>query len=368
MFGEECEALKKGLVATVQAVGGTGGLRLAFELLQRCCRIPYQLESGLVVYVPSPSWPNHVNIALESGVAPECLHRYRYYDEGEKEFNFKGMLEDLRAAPPGAVVLLHVCAHNPTGMDPTPSQWESIAEVVRKGALIPLFDNAYQGFATGKLEEDAYPVCLFERRGLQFLVVCSFSKSMGLYSTRTGALHAVCSSRREAEIVLGNLKSLARPMYSNPPAMGARAAAVVMSDKALKQQWKGELSFMAGRISRMRQLLVDNLKAVGAPGCWDHLVTQRGMFGYTGLTTVQVKRLREDHHVYMSSSGRISMAGVNKANVKVVASLPYYSASGWIVLFSLGCVLLPLLKLNLCVRKSYMRYYLKLNTVCMVVI
>ncbi|CAN0073306.1 unnamed protein product [Discosporangium mesarthrocarpum] len=314
MFGD-CNVLKAGAVATVQAVGGTGGLRLAFEFLRKCVRIG---QNDLVVYLPNPTWPNHPNIAREAMVSPDCIHRYPYYDDDKKSLAFKSMIKVLNAAPRGAVVLLHMCAHNPTGMDPSQSQWETIGEqVVRERELIALFDNAYQGFATGSLDTDAFPVRLFARLGLHFLVVCSFSKSLGLYSARTGALHVVCASAEEASAVRGQLRSLARPMYSNPPAAGAKVTAMILSDPMLERQWREELAGMAGRIGKMRVLLTDALVANGAPGSWDHLTNQRGMFGYTGLTRSQVERLREKWHVYMSATGRVSMAGVNEGNVEL---------------------------------------------------
>ncbi|KAG5180696.1 aspartate aminotransferase [Tribonema minus] len=321
LFGADCAALKEGRIATAQALGGTGALRLGFELLRKR---DTGTGRGIVVYYPEQTWPNHPNVARE-GSGPERvdLRTYRYYDTEKRQLDFNGLMEDLKAAPRGAVVLLHMCAHNPTGLDPTLDQWGQIKEAIKAGGLLPFFDNAYQGFASGDLDADAAPLRLFmEGAGMEMLVAASFSKNMGLYNARCGALHVVTGSAATAENVQSALKGIARPMYSNPSAEGSAVATMLLkggSTDGLGAQWRSELKEMPARIGAMRTALRKALEDNGAPGDWSHITTQRGMFSYTGLTKPQVLNLRSRHHVYMADSGRMSMSGVNSGNVEYIA-------------------------------------------------
>jgi len=230
-----------------------------------------------------------------------------------------GLLQDLSAAPPNSVILLHSCAHNPTGADPSKEQWAKIADVCEAKKLFPFFDSAYQGFATGDLENDAFAPRMFVQRGFSTIICQSYAKNMGLYGERIGALHVVCQSNGEKEAVLSQLKRLARCNYSNPPLHGARLVAGVLGDPALFAEWESQVKLMANRIISMRQLLFNELKTLGTPGDWSHILKQIGMFTYTGLNVKQSAALISVHHIYLTSNGRISMAGVTPANVAYVA-------------------------------------------------
>eukprot|EP00741_Cyanophora_paradoxa_P010996 tig00020553_g10630.t1 len=308
IFGENSKALAEGRIATVQTISGTGSLRVGAEFAAK-------FLPGAAILISTPTWGNHLNIFPKAGVQ---VRKYRYYSNKLRGLDFEGLIEDLSAAPEGSLVLLHGCAHNPTGCDPTRDQWARIADVCEARKLVPYFDVAYQGFASGDLDADAWSVRFFEQRGFTMLVSQSFAKNMGLYGERAGALNVVCSSADEAGRVLSQLKPLIRVMYSNPPAHGARIAAAILGDKALFAQWGVELKGMADRIIKMRHAMFDELKALGTPGTWDHIVSQIGMFSYTGLTEAQVLTMRDKFHIYMTTDGRISMAGVNSSNVKYI--------------------------------------------------
>ena len=230
------------------------------------------------------------------------------------------MIADLRAAPDGSVVVLHGCAHNPTGVDPTPAQWGAIADLCAAKQLVPFFDVAYQGFATGDLEGDAAAPRLFAARGLELFVAQSYSKNLGLYAERIGALNLLASDAAAAARALSQLKRIARAQYSNPPVHGARLVAEIVSDPALFAAWKAELAGMAGRIKSVRQQLHDALAALNPDRDWSFVVKQIGMFSYTGLSPAQVENMIGKHHIYMTKDGRISLAGLNSAKVPYVAA------------------------------------------------
>ena len=230
----------------------------------------------------------------------------------------------LERAPEGSIVLLHACAHNPTGVDPTREQWKEIAGVVRARRHFPFFDCAYQGFASGDLERDAWAVRYFVEQGFELCVAQSFAKNFGLYGERAGAFHFVAApggadAAGTATRVASQLAILQRSEISNPPAYGARIAGCVLNDPALFAEWEENLRTMSGRIIRMREELRGKLEALGTPGTWNHITDQIGMFSFTGLTEKQVLRIREDAHVYMTKNGRISMAGLNSKNVDYFA-------------------------------------------------
>lgn len=312
VFGADAAVLKNGLVATTQTLSGTGALRVAFAFLDAW--LPK--DAVRTVFVPKPTWANHKNIIKQSGLESAD---YRYYDSKTFGLDFSGLVADLQAAPAKSVVLLHACAHNPTGVDPSLDQWQQIADVVKARGHIVVFDSAYQGFASGNPETDAQSYKLFLNQGINFLLCQSFAKNMGLYGSRTGALHVACASTEEAQKVLSQLKIIIRPMYSNPPVEGARLAATVLATPELNKLWHEELMGMAGRIIKMRQALVDELKAAGSTRSWKHITDQIGMFCYTGLTSDQVEILKKDHHLYLTSDGRISISGLTSKNVAQVA-------------------------------------------------
>jgi len=214
------------------------------------------------------------------------------------------------------MVLLHACAHNPTGIDPSEAQWREIAALMKERRLIPLMDSAYQGYASGDLDKDAWALRYFERMGFEMFLCQSFAKNLGLYGERIGMLHVICNKKAEAEAVLSQLKLVVRPMYSNPPKHGAELVVNILGDKANFEAWKKELSGMADRILEVRALLRKGLEDKGTPGTWNHITDQIGMFSFTGLSEPQCERLIDKHHIYLLKSGRISLAGLNKGNIK----------------------------------------------------
>lgn len=251
------------------------------------------------------------------------LKTYPYFSATTKGLDFDGMRSTLEAAPSGSIILLHACAHNPTGVDPTQAQWKDLATLMRTKKHFPFFDCAYQGFASGSLGQDGWAVRYFIDQGFELCIAQSFAKNFGLYGERAGAFHFVGGPGADAAGTVARVASqlaiLQRSEISNPPAYGARLASLVLNDTALFAEWEENLRTMSGRIKDMRQALRVNLEALGTPGGWAHITEQIGMFSYTGLTEQQVLRIREDAHVYMTKNGRISMAGLNSGNVEYVA-------------------------------------------------
>lgn len=309
ILGKNSPAVLENRVATIQCISGTGSLRVGAEFIKAMLNPP-------AVYVSSPTWGNHNTIFKKSGLN---VREYPYWNPETKGFYIEKMLETLRSAPSGSIVLLHSCAHNPTGIDPTPEQWNSIANAIHEHKLIPYFDSAYQGFASGDLERDAYVIRTFIERGFQCLISQSFAKNMGLYGERIGALHIVCKDRATAERVISQMEAVVRPMYSNPPLHGALIVATILENPELSRSWKEELKTVAGRIILMRTRLLEELQNLKVPGDWTHITSQIGMFSYTGLTTVQCENMINKWHCYMIKNGRISMSGVNSKNVAYIA-------------------------------------------------
>jgi len=230
------------------------------------------------------------------------------------------MIEDIKSAPEGTFVLLHGCAHNPTGIDPTPEQWEKIADVIQQKNHFPFFDVAYQGFASGSLDEDAASVRLFVSRGMEVFVAQSYSKNLGLYAERVGAINVISSSPESAVRVKSQLKRLARPMYSNPPVHGARIVANIVGDPTLFGEWKAEMEMMAGRIKTVRQALYDSISSKDKSGKdWSFILKQIGMFSFTGLNKNQSDNMTNKWHIYMTKDGRISLAGLSLAKSEYLA-------------------------------------------------
>ncbi len=311
VFGAESEVVKSGRVATVQALGGTGGLKVGADFLKR-------LSPDAKVLISDPSWENHRALFGNAGFVVET---YPYYDEATHGVRFDAMLTALRAAPAGTVVVLHACCHNPTGADLMPAQWSQVVEVVKAGGLVGFLDMAYQGFGSG-LAADGAPVQQFVDAGLAFFVATSFSKSFSLYGERVGALSVVCASADDAARVLSQLKIVVRTNYSNPPTHGAQIVTTVLTTPALRSQWEAELKRMRERIREMRQALVDGLAAAGVPRDMGFVKQQRGMFSYSGLSAAQMQRLRSEHAIYGVDSGRICVAALNYANLgAVIAAL-----------------------------------------------
>ncbi|WP_288881571.1 aromatic amino acid transaminase [uncultured Kosakonia sp.] len=308
LFGADHAVLAQKRVATIQTLGGSGALKVGADFLKR-----YFPHSG--VWVSDPTWENH--IAIFEGAGFE-VSTYPWYDNETNGVRFAAFLEKLNSLPEQSIVLLHPCCHNPTGADLTPAQWDEVVEVLKARTLLPFMDIAYQGFGSG-IEEDAYAIRAIADAGLPSLVSNSFSKIFSLYGERVGGLSVICEDADAADRVLGQLKATVRRIYSSPPNFGAQLVATVLSDAGLKASWLAEVEAMRTRIQAMRQTLVDALNAAMPTGDFTYLLKQRGMFSYTGLSAAQVDRLREEFGIYLVSSGRICVAGLNNRNVQRVA-------------------------------------------------
>lgn len=302
-------------VATVQTLSGTGANHMAAVFLRRYT--PWGKKSN-TIYVSDPTWANHHTIF---NYVELDIKKYPYWDAKTKALDFEGMYSTLKNASAGDIVLLHACAHNPTGVDPTREQWEKLASLIKEKELFPFFDCAYQGFASGDLDNDAWAVRMFIDRKIDMLVCQSFAKNMGLYGERTGALHIVLSDAtpETKAAIESQLATQSRAEISNPPAFGARIATKILTTPSLFDEWRRDIKTMAERILDMRAELKGELVRLGTPGNWDHLTSQIGMFSFTGLDPKQVGRLVTEFHIYLAANGRISMAGLNKNNVKYVA-------------------------------------------------
>ena len=266
--------------------------------------------------MPNPTWPIHKTIG---GLVGYDVKTYRYYHPSTKGLDFEGMKEDISNAKDNSVVMFHVCAHNPTGVDLTEAQWQETAEIVKRKNIFCAFDSAYQGFASGDLLQDSYSIRMFQEHTENIMLFQSFAKNFGLYGQRAGCFSLICGSPEEKDIVMGRIKQLARPIYSNPPLYGARVVDTILGDETLTKMWHQDLLDMSGRIAEMRASLRNGLKDCGNEHDWSHLTSQIGMFAYTGLSTDQVNELREKYAIYMTADGRISIAGLNTDNVAYVA-------------------------------------------------
>ncbi|KAF2069328.1 hypothetical protein CYY_009356 [Polysphondylium violaceum] len=309
LYGDAMNGKEKNMV-TVQTLSGTGAVRIGIIFVRK------YLPAGTTVYISNPSWANHHNICKESGV-PSA--QYTYYDPKTRGLNFEGMIADMKAAPNGSVFVLHLCAHNPTGVDPTKEQWNVIADVMKSKNHIPFVDCAYQGYASGDLDNDAYSARLFLSRGFEMFSAQSYSKNFGLYGERAGALTIVSHNEKNIPLILSQVKMDIRAMYSSPPTHGARIVATVLQDPELTKLWIDELKGMSNRIKYVRQKLLDALVARNVPGTWNHIVDQIGMFTYTGLNPKQVEVLVQKYNIYLLASGRVSLAGLNDHNIDYVA-------------------------------------------------
>ena len=307
VFGAESDVVQSGRVSTVQAIGGTGGLKIGADFLKK-------VSPNAKVLISDPSWENHRAIFQNAGFE---VGNYRYYAAATRSIDFDGMLADLKAAAPGTIVVLHACCHNPTGYDLTPAQWDQVVEVVKAGNLTAFLDMAYQGFGHG-IAEDGAVIGKFVAAGLNIFVSTSFSKSFSLYGERVGALSVVASDKDEAARVLSQLKIVIRTNYSNPPTHGGAVVAAVLNNPELRALWEKELGEMRVRIKAMRQTLVDGLKAAGVKQDMSFMTQQIGMFSYSGLTKEQMVRLRSEFGVYGTDTGRICVAALNSKNIDYV--------------------------------------------------
>lgn len=309
VFGADHEAVVGGRIATVQALGGTGGLKVGADFLR-------SLNPRARVLISDPSWENHRALFGNAGFE---VASYPYYDAATRGVRFDAMLDELRRAAPGTIVVLHACCHNPTGCDISPQQWAQVVEVVKSAGLVAFLDMAYQGFGEG-IAEDGAVIGQFMAAGIDFFVSTSFSKSFSLYGERVGALSVVCASKDECAKVLSQLKIVIRTNYSNPPTFGAQVVSTVLNTPALRQQWEAELAGMRDRIRVTRRSLVDKLQAAGVKGDLSYITRQKGMFSYSGLSKEQMQRLRSEFGVYGVDSGRICVAAINSRNIDAVVA------------------------------------------------
>jgi aspartate/tyrosine/aromatic aminotransferase len=305
LFGPNHPSVTENRAVTVHTPGGTGALRVAADFLKR-------VSPTAKVWLSDPTWPNHAGIFQAAGLQ---FGTYPYFDAATNTLDFERFIADIAEIPAGDVVLLHGCCHNPTGVDPTSDQWRQIAEVVSQGGLLPLVDFAYQGLAEG-LREDAAALAALTRVGCDLLVASSFSKNFGLYSERVGALTAVCRTEAAAQAVMSQLKVCIRTNYSNPPSHGAEIVTTILDDPQLRRLWEGEVRDIRERINGMRSLFVRTLAEVGVERNFSFVARQRGMFSFSGLTPEQVRRLRDEHSIYIVGSGRINVAGMTPDNVR----------------------------------------------------
>eukprot|EP00928_Gymnodinium_smaydae_P081168 TRINITY_DN64730_c0_g1_i1.p1 TRINITY_DN64730_c0_g1~~TRINITY_DN64730_c0_g1_i1.p1 ORF type:complete len:440 (+),score=54.45 TRINITY_DN64730_c0_g1_i1:59-1321(+) len=300
--------IASGCVATCQALSGTGSLQIVGQFMKFIgCR---------KVHGPSPTWGNHPKIFIRAGLE---YATYPYWHQEKRGLDFDGMMAAINRMKCGEAILLHAVAHNPTGVDPTPEQWAKIVDAVQAKKLIPLLDNAYQGYASGNLENDGLAQNLFTASGMEFFVCQSFAKNFGLYGERIGYIHVKCNSAQRADAVLSQLKICVRQAYSSPPKHGAAIVNKILTTPALKTKWLHELEFMATRIVQMRQALRTAIEEKKTPGSWKHVTDQIGMFTFTGLSKAQVECMVNNFSIYMTADGRISMAGLNPGNVQYVA-------------------------------------------------
>jgi aspartate aminotransferase len=300
--------------ATAQTPGGTVSLRIAGELLQRVFEVD-------TIWMSSPTWANHPQIYGAAGLQ---IHTYDYLDANKTGLDFQHLIDSLASAQPGQAILLHTVCHNPTGVDPSPEQWEQLASVVQQKQLFPVFDFAYQGFGVD-LDADSFPIRHFVESGGEALICNSFSKNFGLYAERVGGITAVTQSADVMTAMRSQIQSTIRTMYSNPPLHGGKIVETVLTDANLRKQWQGELAEIRYRILELRSTFVDTMQELAPGRDFQYINKQRGMFSYSGLTADQVERLKQEHAIYALKSGRINIAGINNSNLqplcKAIASV-----------------------------------------------
>ncbi|EPB77739.1 aminotransferase, class I/II [Ancylostoma ceylanicum] len=333
-LGENSEVIQSGRITTMQSISGTGALRIGAEFLFRLNTTQTKLYTSLHLrgetmsrfssehlyfyFGGSIRTRRYLNLSLLRFAGVD-VKNYRYYDKNTCGFDESGALADIAAIPKGSIILLHACAHNPTGVDPTRDQWKKISEICKKNELFVFFDMAYQGFASGDVDGDAFAVRYFIEQGHNICLAQSFAKNMGLYGERVGAYSVICEKPEEAARVASQLKILIRPMYSNPPINGARIVTKILTDPALHKQWLVDVKGMADRIISMRKQLRDLLAKEGSTRNWQHITDQIGMFCFTGINPQQVEKLIKEHSVYLTKDGRISVAGISSNNVGYLA-------------------------------------------------
>lgn len=306
------QLIKDGRIVSSQTISGTGSLRVIAEFLNR-------FYSAKKIYVPKPTWANHIAVFSDAGLTAEY---YAYYNTSKNDLDYEQLKQSLNNADNESVVLLHACCHNPTGMDLTSEQWDEVLQIIQQRKLFPLIDMAYQGFASGSPYEDIGLVrkmtkLTAEGKLSSFALCQSFAKNMGLYGERTGSISIVTESKDQATAIESQLKKLIRPMYSSPPIHGSKIVETIFSNQDLFQSWLSDLDKVVGRLNGVRNKLYEKLDKSNYN--WDHLMKQRGMFVYTGLSAEQVIELREKYSVYATEDGRFSISGINDSNVDYLA-------------------------------------------------
>lgn len=309
LFGADHSILNSGRIKSIQAPGGSGALRVGAEVIQRA-----RPEAKLWVGVPT--WPNHIPLLGGAGFE---IEEYPYYNRDNHQIETEAMMKTLRQVPAGDMVLLHGCCHNPTGADLTHEQWDMIADLALERGFIPFIDTAYQGLGDG-LDEDAYGLRMMAERLPELVVASSCSKNFGLYRERTGSITFIADSAEQADIVASQAMSVARQIYSMPPAHGALLVSLILGDQQLRTNWEAELTEVRERIQSMRTLLADNIQNNAAGKDFSHIKQQRGMFSFLGLNTAQLDQLREEYGVYIVSSSRVNLAGINSSNIDYLSS------------------------------------------------
>lgn len=304
LFGKDNDIITNKRARTAQTPGGTGALRVAADFIAHN-------TSAKRIWISNPTWPNHRNVFAAVGLE---VCDYDYYDATAHKLDFDGMVASLSAAQTGDIVLFHGCCHNPTGIDPTPEQWDQLASLSQQKGWLPLFDFAYQGFANG-LDEDAQGLRTFAAKHQELLVASSYSKNFGLYNERVGACTLVAADSAVVDTAFSQIKAVIRANYSNPPSHGAAVVATILSNDVLRGIWEQELTAMRERIQRMRQLFVNTLQEKGAQQDFSFIIQQNGMFSFSGLSKEQVIRLRDEFGVYAVNSGRVNVAGMTPENM-----------------------------------------------------
>lgn len=304
LLGAEHSILKSGRIKTIQAPGGSGALRVGAEVIVRA-------RPDAKLWVGVPTWPNHIPLLGSAGVT---IKEYPYYNLSNHQIDIESMMATLAQVPAGDMVLLHGCCHNPTGADLTHQQWDQIADLALERGFIPFIDTAYQGLGDG-LDEDAYGVRMMADRLPELVIASSCSKNFGLYRERTGSITFITETSEQADIVAAQAMSVARQTYSMPPAHGALLVSLILGDQQLRANWQAELTEVRTRIQSMRSLLADNIQHNAAGIDFSHIKQQKGMFSFLGLNTEQLDLLREDHGIYIVSSSRVNLAGINSGNI-----------------------------------------------------
>ncbi|XP_023179199.2 aspartate aminotransferase, cytoplasmic-like [Drosophila hydei] len=310
VLGKDCKAIKEKRTVSAHTIAGTSALRLGSELL--CHHLKKRL-----CFLPDPTYGNHVNILRTAGF--KQFKTYPYWNVKNKKINIAKLLAALCQAPEGAVIMLQASGHNPTGLDPSKKQWKQIAEVMKMRNLFPFFDAAYIGMSSGNPDRDAWAIRHFVKHGHETLIALSFSKNMGLYNERIGNLIAVVSDQKYAAAVFSEITNLIRVAYSNPPTIGSKVIVKVLGNKHNRATWLNTIDKMSERVRKMREQLVKKLNDLGTPGTWDHITQGKGMFAYLGLNPEQCKKLTVEKHIYLLSSSRINVCGLNYKNLDYVA-------------------------------------------------